>query len=366
MHIVIFGLTVSSSWGNGHATLWRSLICAMVRRGHTITFFERDVPYYASTRDLWELPSPARLRLYCDLCDIKQEALRELQDADLAICTSFCPDGVMAAEWILDSNAAIRAFYDLDTPVTLSGLASEKTLAYLPGNGLRDFDLVLSYTGGRALHELKSVLGARRVAPLYGWVDPERHFPVEPVERFHSTLSYLGTYAADRQPALRELFLKPAAAMPDCRFLIGGAQYPEDFPWASNTFFAQHLEPAQHPSFFCSSRVTLNITRRAMADYGYCPSGRLFEAAACGTAIFTDEWEGLNSFFAPGKELLCVESAADVLEGLSLGSKELQSMAMAARERTLQQHTADHRLRELETLCNELQSDRSACGVATL
>jgi spore maturation protein CgeB len=366
MHIVIFGLTVSSSWGNGHATLWRSLIRAMLQRGHSVTFYERDVPYYAGARDLWELPHPAKLRLYRETSDIQAEALRELQDADLAICTSFCPDGILASKWILDSRAAVRTFYDLDTPVTLSGISNETTKAYLPEGGLGSFDLVLSYTGGRALQELKTTLGARDVAPLYGWVDPSQHFPVPPVERFRSVFSYLGTYAADRQPALQELFLKPAAQLTESRFLIGGAQYPEDFPWAGNTFFTQHLEPAQHPAFFCSSGATLNITRKAMAEYGYCPSGRLFEAAACGTTIFTDGWEGLDSFFQPGDEVLLVNRAQDVLNGLSLSSTELQTMAAAARERVLHHHTADRRVRELEALCDASRSSRSAYQVAAV
>ena len=351
MHVVVFGLTVSSSWGNGHATLWRSLINAMLRRGHTVTFFERDVPYYAGARDLWELPAPATLCLYDSMDSIRQRALEELSHADLALCTSYCPDGVLAAEWILNSRAAVRAFYDMDTPVTLKALHSDATRAYLPANGLGDFDLVLSYTGGRALEELRSRLHARNVAPLYGWVDPQSHFPVPPVERFASAFSYLGTYAADRQAALTELFLQPAAAMSAEKFLIGGAQYPAEFPWSANLFFTQHLEPAQHPKFFCSSRATLNITRQAMAEYGFCPSGRLFEAAACGTPLFSDGWEGFDTFFTPGEEVLRVDTTDHVLAGLSLSDAELRAMADRARARTLEQHTADVRVRELEALC---------------
>ncbi len=351
MHVVIFGLTVSSSWGNGHATLWRSLIAAMLRHGHTVTFYERDVPYYAGARDLWQLPSGAELCLYDSVDSIKAKAQRELANADLAICTSYCPDGVLAAQWILESHAGVRAFYDMDTPVTLKALGSEATRAYLPADGLGAFDLVLSYTGGRALDELQSRLGARNVAPLYGWVDPASHFPVAAVERFRSAFSYLGTYAADRQAALTELFLRPAAASPQGKFLIGGAQYPAEFPWSDNLYFTQHLEPAQHPAFFCSSRATLNITRQAMAEYGYCPSGRLFEAAACGTPLFSDGWEGFDTFFTPGEEVLRVNTAEDVLAGLSLSDAELRRMAAQARDRTLQQHTANVRVRELERLC---------------
>jgi spore maturation protein CgeB len=353
MHIAIFGLTLSSSWGNGHATLWRSLINALLRHGHTVVFYERDVPYYASTRDLWELPDGGRLRFYQSLNEIVSEAKRELTRADLAICTSFCPDGALASELILGSNAGLRIFYDMDTPVTLASLRTGASVEYLPADGLAGFDLVLSYTGGHALTELRSRLGARAVAPLYGWVDPQLHYPVEPVERFRAALSYLGTYAEDRQAALAELFLEPARRLPQQRFLIAGAQYPQDFPWAPNLFFAKHLEPAQHCAFFCSGRATLNVTRRTMAQYGYCPSGRLFEAAACGSAILSDGWEGLATFFRPGEEILEVHSADDVLSALSLEDAELKRIAKAGRSRTLEDHTADRRARELEVLCEQ-------------
>ena len=173
MHIVIFGLTISSSWGNGHATLWRSLVRAMIARGHTVTFYERDVPYYAENRDLHELPGGGRLRLYTSFDEVRAEAQRECDQADLALATSFCPDGPEACGLILESAATLKAFYDLDTPVTLHGLRAHGSVAYLPSGGLGDFDIVLSYTGGRALDELKGRLGARAAFALYGSVDPE-------------------------------------------------------------------------------------------------------------------------------------------------------------------------------------------------
>ncbi len=351
MHLVIFGLSISSSWGNGHATLWRSLVKAMLRRGHTIGFYERDVPYYADTRDLWELPEGGRLHLYQSLEAIRAEAKRDLDTADLAICTSYCADGPAACDLILESKAEVKAFYDLDTPVTLDGLQHGQCVEYLPSEGLGAFDLVLSFTGGRALEELKSRLGARVVAPLYGSVDSETHFPIGAKEEFRATLSYLGTYAADRQDGVNRLFLEPARWMPDQRFLIGGAQYPDEFPWASNIAFVRHLPPSLHPAFFCSGRATLNVTRRAMASYGYCPSGRLFEAAACGVPIVTDVWEGLDAFFEPGREILPVGSAQDVLDALSLSDAELRTLADAARERTLAKHTGEQRIVELEQMC---------------
>ena len=359
MHLVIFGLTISSSWGNGHATLWRSLVKAMLRRGHTVSFYEHDVPYYAGARDLHALPEGGKLRLYASLEEVRDEAKRDLNDADLALCTSFCPDGAAACELILESKASIKAFYDLDTPVTLAGLHAGGEIAYMPSRGLCDFDLVLSYTGGRALDELKSRLGARIVAPLYGSVDPENHHPVPTRDEFRSTLSYLGTYAQDRQKALTRLFLEPAAQLPTEKFLIGGALYPEDQSWPENVALLRHVPPPDHPAFFCSSRATLNVTRGVMAKYGYCPSGRLFEAAACGVPLLSDEWEGLDSFFAPGREMLPVSSAADVVNALSLCDKELRVVADAARERTLAQHTGDCRVQELEKIYETVRGHAS-------
>ena len=350
MHFVIFGLSVSSSWGNGHATLWRGLLAALARRGHSAVFYEKDVPYYAGARDGWEPPAGVRLRLYDSMQDIRAEASKELAHADLAVVTSYCGDGAAAARLVLDSAAKLKVFYDLDTPVTLDALDSGAPVAYLPEEGLSRFDLVLSFTGGRALDELQSKLGARRVAPLYGWVDPEIYRQVAPMEEFRSTLSYLGTYAADRQPAVIDLFVKPAEMRPVDRFVIGGAQYPQDFPWAANIYFVRHLPPWLHPAFYCSGRATLNVTRRAMAAYGYCPSGRLFEAAACGTPILTDTWEGLETFFTPGSEILLVRNAEDVLAALSLSDAELHTIGQAARTRALDEHTAMSRAVQLEQI----------------
>jgi spore maturation protein CgeB len=351
MKVVIFGLTISSSWGNGHATLWRGLCAALAQRGHHVVFFEKDVYYYATNRDLWALPGGGQLVLYTALGDIREQARKHLDEADLALTTSYCPDALQAGELILDSRAGLKAFYDLDTPVTLDRLAQGDQVDYLPDEGLGAFDLVLSYTGGRALRELERTLGARRVAPLYGSVDPANHFPVPAVDEYRSELSYLGTYAADRQAALDEFFLKPAAALPVRRFLIGGSQYPSEFPWAPNIFFVRHMPPPLHPSFFCSSRATLNITRRAMAQSGFCPSGRLFEAAACGVPLLTDSWEGLDTFFTPGEELLTLQTAGDTLQALGHSDEELRRIAARARERTLSEHTAAQRVRELEALC---------------
>jgi spore maturation protein CgeB len=345
--LVIFGLTLSSSWGNGHATLWRGLCRALVARGHRVVFFEQDRPYYAAHRDYPELPG-GRLRLYPKWDDIRAAARRELEDADAGLVSSYCGDALAATELLLESPVTVRAFYDLDTPVTLEALGQGQRVDYLGPRGLADYDLVLSFTGGRALEELQSKLGARHVVPLYGSVDPAVHRPVLPETRFAADLSYLGTYAADRQAVLETLFIDPARQRQDQRFVIGGAQYPEKFPWAPNIYFVRHLEPAQHPAFFCSSRLTLNVTRRAMKAMGYCPSGRLFEAAACGAPLLSDHWEGIEHFLAPGREILIAGSAADTIAALDRPESALRRMGAAARERILQEHTSTHRALELE------------------
>ena len=352
MKLTIFGLTISSSWGNGHATLWRGLLGALVRRGHRVLFFERDVPYYASTRDLTELPG-GELRLYRSWDDVWPEAERALADSDAALVTSYCPDGKAAGALLAGSGVPRRVFYDMDTPVTLAMVEAGEVPPWLGASGLADYDLVLSFTGGIALDKLRERLGAVRVAPLYGSVDPSVHRRTAQADHYHSHLSYLGTYAEDRQAALQELLIEPARRLPDRRFLIGGAQYPEQFPWTPNIFFVRHLPPVEHPAFFSSSRMTLNITRRAMAEMGWCPSGRLFEAAACGTPILSDWWEGLDAFFTPSDEILVARSADDAIGALSLGDGELERIAAGARERVLAEHTADRRAAEFENLVFE-------------
>jgi spore maturation protein CgeB len=349
MRLVIFGLTVSSSWGNGHATIWRGLCKALARRGHQISFFERDVPYYAAHRDQQNTDT-YQMILYSGWKEIEAYAREAVAVADSAIVTSYCPDALAAADLILDSSAPVRVFYDLDTPVTLERFRLEGSVDYLPPYGLEPFDLVLSYAGGRALDDLQQHLGARRVAALYGSVDPEVHKPVVSDAHYHSDLSYLGTYAADRQPTLEQLFLEPAKRSPAKRFLVGGALYPQDFPWSDNIAFVSHVPPPRHPAFYSSSKLTLSVTRAAMAETGYCPSGRLFEAAACATPVLSDSWNGLQEFFEPGREILVASSASDVVEFLSLNPEELRSIGCAARERVLAEHTADHRSQQLVNL----------------
>ncbi len=362
MKFVIFGLTVSSSWGNGHATLWRGLCDALARRGHRIIFFEHDLPYYAAHRDLFELPN-GKLEIYPDWKTVWNSAERQVADADVAMVTSFCPDGVAATE-LVAAAPGLKVFYDLDTPVTLEQIGRGHSVDYIGSRGLIDFDLVLSYTGGSALSALKSRLGARRIAPLYGSVDAHVHCPSPARASYHCDLSYVGTYAADRQPALDALFLATARRAPQKRFVLAGAQYPMDFPWSENIFFVRHVPPAEHPALYGSSRLTLNVTRSVMARMGYCPSGRLFEAAACAVPILSDWWEGFEQFFTPGSEILVTRSTEDVLDALSLSDRELHAIAQCARARALEEHSAERRASELEALLEAVNYQSAKAATA--
>jgi spore maturation protein CgeB len=351
--IVIFGLTISSSWGNGHATLWRGLCKHLVRSGHAIVFFERDLPYYAGARDMFELPG-GQLELFSTWEDIRAKARDHVLSADAAIVTSYCPDAIAATQLILDQSRARAVFYDLDTPVTLAKLQAEGTVPYIGPGGLGGFELVLSFTGGpRVWDEFHHKLGAHNVQPLYGHVDADVHRPVPPQPHYGAALSYLGTYSEDRQLALETLFVEPARARQDLRFLIGGAQYPDNFPWSPNIHFVRHLPPSEHAPFFASSRLTLNVTRRAMAKMGWCPSGRLFEAAACGAPLLSDGWPGIEAFFAPGEEILIAHDERDTLAALEMNDAELLHIAGRARERTLEQHSSDKRAGELIALLEQ-------------
>ena len=352
MKFTIFGLSITSAWGNGHATLLRGLLRALAQDGHTIDFFECDTPYYASHRDAPSLPF-VNIHLYDSWENCLPAAQASLGEADVAIVTSYCPHGAAASDLISTTPHLFSIFYDMDTPVTLSELSRGKTPAYLPSSGLGSFDLVLSYTGGEALQRLQSHLGAQRVEPLYGWVDPDSYVRTDIRPEYSCDLSYLGTYSADRQAALEAFLIEPARRLSQKQFVIAGAMYPDRTTWPSNIRTFEHIAPPEHASFYSSGAITLNITRGAMASMGYCPSGRLFEAAACGTPLMSDWWLGLDSFFSPGEEILIAENTDQAIAILGIDHRELTQIAVRARQRTLDCHTAHQRAQRLLKLIEE-------------
>lgn len=349
--ITIFGLTLSSSWGNGHATPYRAILRALHRRGARLVFYEKNVPYYASQHDFTACDY-CDLRLYSCWDDIRTEALREVRESDIVITASYCPEGARISDEVLCSNGPLRVFYDLDTPITLNRLRTE-AVDYLCRDQIAAFDLYLSFTGGSVLSELERKHGAQLARSLYGCVDPDMYFRVAPQKEFQCSLSYLGTYAPDRQAKLNDLFLEAARRRPDLRFVLAGSLYPWEWTWPANVQRIEHVAPGQHPALYSSSRATLNITRGEMAESGYCPSGRFFEAAACGTPIFTDWWEGLDAFSDVQHELCVVCTADDVLAYLSMPESDLRALAERAGRRTLEVHTGDRRAAELLAYCDE-------------
>ncbi|HTI96202.1 MAG TPA: glycosyltransferase [Rudaea sp.] len=363
MKLAVFGLTISSSWGNGHATLWRGMCKSLGRLGVDVVFFERDVSYYAQQRDC-ACPEGATLVLYDDWQAIRERVRRELHDADAAIVTSYCPDARPAHAEILEAARPLGVFYDLDSPVTIAAAREGEMLPYVGARGLRDYDVVLSYAGGPTLHALQEILRARNAHPLYGHVDPALHRPVAPLPAYRSDLCWLGTYAADRQRALEALFVDPARARPQARFTLAGAQYPVDFPWHDNIWFIRHLPPSEHAAFLCSSRLALNVTRVAMARAGWCPSGRLFETAACAVPVVSDDWPGLSEFYRPGEEILLAHDTGDTLAAMDLSDTELKRIGEAGRARTLASHTSMHRARELLRLLEGAELPRHAAAAS--
>jgi spore maturation protein CgeB len=356
--ITIFGLTISSSWGNGHATPYRALIRALDRLGHKVHFFEKDVPYYSARRD-FETCNYCELTLYPDWATVREQAITTAAESDAVITASFLPEGQLINDDVLGLGRPLRIFYDLDTPVTLAHLRHGE-VEYVSSRQVPEFDLFLSFTGGKALAELERDYGARMIRPLYGCVDPDDYRRVEPAAAFLCDLSYMGTYSADRQARLDELFLEPSRRHPEKTFLLAGPLYPWHWEWPENVHRKEHVSPADHSAFYSSSHITLNITRGEMAANGWCPSGRFFEAAACGTPLITDAWEGLDSFFDLNSEVRVVARAEDVQDALRTPDTELQSMALRARQRTLDEHTGMVRARQLLGYLEEARSGANA------
>ena len=351
MRIVILGLTITSSWGNGHATTYRGLVRGLARRGHQVLFLERDKPWYAGNRDM---PAPpwGETRLYSGLDELAGRWSAAIAAADLVVVGSYVPDGVAVGALAQRLAGGTVAFYDIDTPVTLAALDAG-TCEYLTPDLLRGFDLYLSFTGGPTLQYLEATLGARAARALYCSADPEVYRP-DPDVRPTLDLGYLGTYSGDRQPTVDALLCQPARAWPEGRFSVAGPLYPPDIAWPANVERVEHLAPGQHRAFYAGQRFTLNVTRADMIQRGYSPSVRLFEAACCGVPIISDWWAGLDAFLTPDEEILIARDAGEVLLVLrSMPDAKRRAIADAARARVLGAHTGDHRAAELEAYAAE-------------
>jgi spore maturation protein CgeB len=359
MRITIFGLSITSSWGNGHATTYRSLCRALAKRGHEIVFFEKDQEWYSGNRDMPEPPF-CKVHIYQNWRRESPRIRRVLHDSDVVVVGSYVPEGASVIDEVLASAVPVKAFYDIDTPITMSNLRRGDA-GYLRRDQIPGFDLYLSFTGGPILKEIETRFAAPRALPFYCSVDPERYrFTLDP--KFRCDLSYMGTYAPDRQPKVEQLFYESARCLPQSSFLMAGPMYPETLRWPANVRYIIHLEPKFHPPFYSSARFTLNITRSEMVAAGYSPSVRLFEAAACGAAIVSDRWPGLELFLEPGKQILLANSAEDVISYLNgMTDRETRAIGRAAQQRVLAQHTAAHRAAQFEDYVEAALSSAAIC-----
>jgi spore maturation protein CgeB len=347
LKIVFFGLSITSAWGNGHATTYRALARALHKRGHDIIFFEHDLEWYASNRDMPE-PEFCAVHIYDRWREILPLVRRELASSDVAVVGSFFPEGVEAIDEVLASSVTVKAFYDIDTPITVAKLKQGST-EYIDARQIPGLDLYFSFTGGPMLAELEDKFGARQAVPLYCSFDPEKHRLSSVHSEFICDLSYMGTYAPDRQMKLDELFCLPARQLPRQKFALAGAQYPLEIAWPKNVQRTIHLHPRDHAAFYCSSRMTLNLTRREMIATGYSPSVRLFEAAGCGATIVSDNWSGLDTFFKPEKEILLADFSSDMVRYLEeVDDHELSCIGKRAQERVLREHSAERRAIQFE------------------
>ncbi len=352
MKFVFLGLSITSSWGNGHATTYRGLIRELSRKGHDVLFLERDVPWYAANRDLAS-PPYCGLGLYSSLEELRDFYSRDVKEADVVILGSYVPQGVEAGKWVLETAHGLTAFYDIDTPVTVSKLNYADT-EYLSPALVPRFDLYLSFTGGPILNLLETRYGARAARVLYCSADPENYSPNGSCPEWD--LGYIGTYSADRQPALTRMLIWPAKAWKEGRFIVAGPLYPSEISWPENVRRIEHLPPSEHKGFYNRQRFTLNVTRADMIAAGYSPSVRLFEAAACGTSIISDYWKGIETIFEPGREILIASGPEEVLSFLRNRPETLRhEIALRARERVLREHTAAHRAEALEKYISEVK-----------
>ncbi|WP_398466576.1 glycosyltransferase [Tardiphaga sp.] len=355
LDIVIVGLSITSSWGNGHATTYRALVKALADRGHSVTFLERDVPWYRDNRDM-PTSEYCSIGLYKSLADFGARYTELLREADLVIMGSYVPDGIALGDWITAEAKGITAFYDIDTPVTLAALEAGG-VDYISAHLIPRFDLYLSFSGGTALDIIEQVYNSPMARVLYCSADPGAHPEFTAPAKW--SLGYLGTYSADRQPLLEDLLLDPAARLVDQSFVIAGSKYPAEIAWPDSLQHIPHLPPSEHRHFYQAQRFTLNVTRADMKALGFSPSVRLFEAAACGAPIISDAWPGLETIFKPGEELLVASHSDDVVDILTTMPNDRRlSLANRARERLLREHTPAHRAVQLEAYYREAAGRR--------
>lgn len=345
LDIVILGLSLASSWGNGHATTFRALLKGLAAEGHRVLFLEREVPWYAG--DNRDLPDPdfCELVFYHSLDEVEARHGDRLRAADAVIVGSYVPEGADLIDRLAGMDLKRLCFYDIDTPVTMD-LLDQGEETHLARRQVPVFDLYFSFSGGRVLDRLAERYGARAPRALYCSVDESRYARVGVPVKWD--MGYLGTYSDDRQPGLEALMLEPARRLPHMRFVVAGSQYPDDIAWPDNVERIEHLPPSEHAAFYSAQRFTLNITRAAMRRLGWSPSVRLFEAAAVGTPILSDRWQGLDELLPEGRAIVIADGTEDAVAALTgEDGTRPEVLAAEARRIVLADHTGRARARDL-------------------
>ena len=343
LDIVILGLSLSSSWGNGHATTFRSLVRGLDELGHRVTFLERDMPWYAAHRDLPQ-PDFCEIHYYRSLGQLQASHAESLTRADAVLIGSYVPEGVAVIDIVAGLGCRRLCFYDIDTPVTLAKLERGEE-EYLARRQIPRFDIYFSFSGGAVLKRLHMAFGARNPQALYCSVDADQYRATGEPKTWD--LGYLGTYSPDRQPGLERLLIEPARRMPHLRFVVAGSRFPAGIDWPDNVERVEHLPPSQHASFYSRQRFTLNVTRSDMIAAGWSPSVRLFEAAACRTPIISDWWRGFDELFPDQEAAIIAHSSDDVVQALTLlDDMQRQALADEAFRRVMHEHTGRARARQ--------------------
>jgi spore maturation protein CgeB len=359
--VAMFGSSLVSAYWNGAATYYRGIIRALHGCGFDVTFYEPDAYERQKHRDMAD-PAWARVVVYPATLDGLHAALEQARDDDILIKAS----GVGVFDAALEEeiprlrrDGNLVLFWDVDAPATLQRMRLD------PGDAFRgevaNYDLILTYGGGPPVIAEYLRFGARSCVPVYNALDATTHHPVTMQERFRGTLGFLGNRLPDREARVREFFLKPAARLPDQTFVLGGSGWNENVPGTPNVRAVGHVYTRDHNAFNCSPLAVININRDSMADTGYSPPTRLFEAAGAGACLLCDAWEGLENFLEPQSEVLRVRSGGEVVETLAtLTPEHARQIGERARNRLLQQHTYQHRARQLQRLL----TDRMPAGAA--
>jgi spore maturation protein CgeB len=364
MNLAFYGSSLLSSYWNGAATYYRGLLRDLAARGWSVTFYEPDAFDRQSHRDI-EPPEWAKVVVYPATEDAAQAVAAEARRADVVVKASgvgVFDDLLLEAVIAAAAPHALKLFWDVDAPATLAELRAtpdHPMHRMLPG-----LDMVLTYGGGPPVIAAYEALGARHCRPIYNALDPETHHPVPADPRFAGDLAFLGNRLPDREARVERFFLAPAAALPDRRFLIAGSGW-EDKPMPANVGRIGHLSTNDHNTFNASPLAVLNIARDSMAEVGFSPATRVFEAAGAGACLITDAWEGVELFLQPGEEVLVARDGQDVIDLLaSLTEARAREIGRAALSRVLAEHTYARRGAEADALFRQALARKRERSVA--